>query len=107
MRLCIISIATAAAIAIAFAQDAKKPPVPEVKILKAIKDCSGFEEKVIHPTRYILSRSKTVPYPSAIVYDIEKDMLKEINLRTLDGMPVPQDARGVERSRRKLEADYQ
>ena len=106
MRLCIISIATAAAIAIAFAQDAKKPPVHEIKIVKAIKDCSGFEEKVIHPTRYILSRSKTVPYPSAMVYDIEKDMLKEINLRTLDGMPVPHDARGAELSRRKLEGGY-
>jgi hypothetical protein len=105
--LVVLSIGAAVAgLVAASAQEARKPASPDVKLVRTIRDCSGFKEAVIHPTRYILSQSKTVPFPPAVVYDIQENSLKEINLRALGGMPVPGEVYGPERSRLQLEGGY-
>lgn len=103
---CALVAAAALALTIATAQEVKKQPVHDVKLFRTIRDCSGFKEAIIHPNRYILSKSRTVPFPPAVVYDIQENTLKEINLRKLEGIPVPGDVSGPERSRLQLAGEY-
>ncbi len=85
---------------------------PSIKVIASVHECSKFEETLVHPNRYILSKEKGSPFAPRI-YDIQTGKLLSFPpFDTLLGVPQPGKVKSTgtdavyERSRLKLEGKY-